>query len=1124
MPGVKPIRIALLLAAACLLPLACAHEKPAVRDAAYVEILRVKISKVRNAIEETREAIVGSRGASYLPELYLRLAELMSEEARYHHRVAFEREQRSSETLHVPEVRLLKEQAIGVYKQILRDFPDSVLADKVLFNIGHEHRELGNFDQMREFLQRLIREHPSSPLKSEALLVLGDYHFDRGELEQSRTYYEKITDSRPGRVTELAYYKLAWVWVNLAECDKALAAFEGALEAARKADERRRKEASASARARRRGGERKPEAPAEAASEAAGQSEREGEGARTLRQGIDVPRAALVDLVYCYSQERKAEDAVDYLRGLSRNRANYVAALEKMARRYGVMNEAAGSIAVLRDLLRLAPSGEERLDDVRQLHEAARARKKYDGVGEDVRLMGEAFTAYLLRIDVTDKKRKELSKQFELYIRDLLTRAQDRMERITEKSRPAFAADLARGYEVYVRLFPESRQLTGMMLNMADVLTAAGDPLGAGHCLLRLATALPENDAERDDALYDAVVHLQDYLRSTAIETGHLDRALARSALRRAATEMLRYPMEEEKQRLVKFAVAMSLYDEGLFSEAIDRLTAVAYEYPGSEESKAAIRLVLDSYNSLNEFESLIQAARRFLAAGSPADEELRQQIRPIVAAAEQRMLDEVSLEAAGDEGGGLPLLVAIAEKNRGTELGERALLNAFVATRAQGDTAQLYKLGGMIASSYPQSEQLPGILSSLGQMALARFEIRRAIEFLGRAVQINHPQKVRLLVAAGELHEQLGNLSQARESYLDAIRSSEVRERAEALAHLARLLERQGDTGQMVSQLTPYLDDGNHEVLSVVGLALVERGETARAEELLQSVLAAGTTAPPTALARAHFGMAEIMFGTLQQYPALQSLEITEEYISVVDVTRQSYLNAAREGSPEYTPVALGRLALMMERAAEHLAAVDITSEGLPEKQQKQITDALRKRAQDLERTAREARGACVQQVYALRAFHPAARECLQDRSSGSALFAFDPVRGRSGGTDPGGVEELRSKLSLNPEDLDSLRELGERFLKAGEPHYARLVFSAAEQRGGGALESNLLGIANHAVGDEAGALAAFSRAADGGLEAGRQNLASLLRALNLPGAAKAALERFAKGREGGRLLGVGK
>ena len=45
----------------------------------YVEILRLRISTVRHAIEETRESIALSQGAPYLPELYLRLGEFLSE-------------------------------------------------------------------------------------------------------------------------------------------------------------------------------------------------------------------------------------------------------------------------------------------------------------------------------------------------------------------------------------------------------------------------------------------------------------------------------------------------------------------------------------------------------------------------------------------------------------------------------------------------------------------------------------------------------------------------------------------------------------------------------------------------------------------------------------------------------------------------------------------------------------------------------------------------------------------------------------------------------------------------------------------------------------------------------------
>src|SRR5690606_37863750 len=84
--------LAALILAVTLGTSGCGGSKPIAEDAAYVQILRLKISKVRHAIDETRETIARSRAAPYLPELYLRLGELMSEEARYHYRVASERE------------------------------------------------------------------------------------------------------------------------------------------------------------------------------------------------------------------------------------------------------------------------------------------------------------------------------------------------------------------------------------------------------------------------------------------------------------------------------------------------------------------------------------------------------------------------------------------------------------------------------------------------------------------------------------------------------------------------------------------------------------------------------------------------------------------------------------------------------------------------------------------------------------------------------------------------------------------------------------------------------------------------------------------------------------------------
>jgi len=136
-----------LMVLALALIAACAKPIPEVRDLPEVEQYRARITKVRHAIEETRGVIAASAGAPYLPELQMRLAELISEEARYHYMVAYERQQSGRESLHVPQVRVLKEQAIGTYQLILKRYPDTHLADRVLFNISHEQREIAEHHQ-----------------------------------------------------------------------------------------------------------------------------------------------------------------------------------------------------------------------------------------------------------------------------------------------------------------------------------------------------------------------------------------------------------------------------------------------------------------------------------------------------------------------------------------------------------------------------------------------------------------------------------------------------------------------------------------------------------------------------------------------------------------------------------------------------------------------------------------------------------------------------------------------------------------------------------------------------------------------------------------------------------------
>jgi cellulose synthase operon protein C len=1079
-----------LLVAAIVVAAGCAHAPPEVRDTPYVEQLRVRITKVRHAIDETRRTIAASQGAPYLPELYVRLAELLSEEARYHYQVAYEREGRTEEAVHAPQVVFLKEQAIATYRLVLRRYPDTPLAPRILFNISHEQRELGDYDAMLETLRRLVREHATSPLRNEALLVLGDYHFDRSELREAADHYRQILRGGPSSVSGLAFYKLAWVRVNQGNCRGALTEFERAIVASK----------------------------AWATRDASQAVDADLPSARA----IDVQREALIDLAYCYSRERKAEDAVPYLRRHAASRGVYVAALERLGRRYAVMEQALGAAEVGRELLRLAPDGPERLEDARMLHTSLRRLRQWERSGDDVALITAAVLRGVQRPDVTASERERVLQEFEVYVRDLITRAQAAlMERRGDKT--AMARQVAAAYVYYLDAFPASEHRGEMVHNLAEVYVLSGEHLLAGRRYLEAADLLiaEEETEERRGSLYDAVVHFQRALERSA-DLRHVDRVVARAGLRRAGSALLAYDLHADRTRQVAFAIAQTLYDEGQHREAIDRLTAVAYAWPHTTESKAAVHLVLDSFRTLNDFEGLMAAGHRFLAAGGPVDAQLRAEIEPIIAAAEQTRLDEISLAAAGDTGEGIEELEAFAERYEGTDLGERALINAFVAARAAGDSERLYQLGDEIAKRYPRSEQLPGILGTLARTAVARYELDRAVTIFRQAAEANPAERVNLLVAVGSLLEQLADVDGARQSYQQALdAASDPASQAMPAARLAALLERTVDARQLVASLTRLPVDQEPEVQARLGLAQLRLGDPHQAEMTLHAVVAGGT-ASPEAVARAHYGMAEAMFHILDAYEPAGDVESLHELVALVEVTQQSYLNAARYGDPVFTPAAFARLAFLNGKAADRIEKLPLPG-GLTQQERGMLERAFAARAQQLRQESTNALAACTEQAWSRQLFNAAARACLSGSPPDADPVAFDSPTPRRRTGDVEGLEELRGRLARNPEDLDSLRELGLRFLDAGDPHVARLVFARTARAGGGPIETNLLGVASYLAGDRTAALEAFAAAADGGLVAGRENLVRVLMEMGLNAAADTARERYSGTLGGGRLLEAG-
>ncbi|MEZ4466638.1 MAG: hypothetical protein R3F43_19870 [bacterium] len=172
----------------------CGATPPPVKDASRVERLRVQITKARNAIAETNGALARARGTPYVTELEVRLAELLSEEARYHYQVAQERESRggrSERSMHVPQVRAA---------QRARHRAERAGADAgtpwrpaSCSNLAQEHRELGDYDAMHAALRPPRRRAPSTRWPPKPCWIMGDDAFDRGDLAAAAQAWVPIT-------------------------------------------------------------------------------------------------------------------------------------------------------------------------------------------------------------------------------------------------------------------------------------------------------------------------------------------------------------------------------------------------------------------------------------------------------------------------------------------------------------------------------------------------------------------------------------------------------------------------------------------------------------------------------------------------------------------------------------------------------------------------------------------------------------------------------------------------------------------------------------------------------------------------------------------------------------------
>jgi tetratricopeptide (TPR) repeat protein len=112
--------------------------------------------------------------------------------------------------------------AIRLYDDILRNYPQYQRADQVLFFLGSAYQEINEPDKAKTQFVRLTKEYSNSQYVAAAWVQIGEYFFDRNKAYDALTAYAQAAKDKDSPNYGFAVYKLSWCYYNVGEYDQAI--------------------------------------------------------------------------------------------------------------------------------------------------------------------------------------------------------------------------------------------------------------------------------------------------------------------------------------------------------------------------------------------------------------------------------------------------------------------------------------------------------------------------------------------------------------------------------------------------------------------------------------------------------------------------------------------------------------------------------------------------------------------------------------------------------------------------------------------------------------------------------------------------------------------------------------
>ncbi|MGE0526369.1 MAG: tetratricopeptide repeat protein, partial [Bdellovibrionales bacterium] len=579
------------------------------------------------------------------------------------------------------------------------------------------------------------------------------------------------------------------------------------------------------------------------------------------------------------------------------------------------------------------------------------------------------------------------------------------------------------GYKGYLWIYERSKYRNAIALNMAEAAFHAGHNVEAGLNYARLLQRTRDGKKRRE--YFASAFESLNRAFSDQQNLDILDKVQGRSAYIGMAGAFTKLYPTDKALPMVLYNLSKALYDSQDYALAAQRLAAFLKRFPRDQNASAASVLLLDCYYIRDDLKGLVKRGQQLLAL--PLESQVKSKVQEVIQASQLKRVRSLAGEFATRTYA--KEFLKFANQSGRSELGESALLEAFVSLKAGQDPAAL-KIGSQFINQYGDSDKAKTVLSHMIQLALAMADFDKAATYLAAYSQKypNDESSSKFALTAAQFFEATGDVDRAAQVYAatgDSVRAADIYFKSQKWTEL-----------QKISPKVP-----GKKGLYYQGLALYRSGDKAGGLKLLERAFTAeGSDEEKEYTAHAGYLLALNMYGKFLQTASrgLSAITDIKAKAAALAETDKILWRTIELGVGPWVIAALQMQAVMSYQFANFLrkgpAPKPLTAE--------QYNQLVKAQIETYVKNAQTAFGRCVSVAEEANVFSEFIESCrgkklaLVNESGGGAGAMRRPASKASV------APQLHAKLLKDSQNISLLNELAQSYLRAGDYPQANAIY----------------------------------------------------------------------------------